>query len=183
MKNEALLEGMKKANKILEQSNDLEIQLYLEHMLFSWRWWVLAISFVLSWIMWIRFHKKESRDRLLHAGMVSTILALFFDSTGHQIGLWSYTYELLPQAPLNVAWDLAFLPVSVMGLIQVNPHIKPLYKALFLAGTMAFIFEPVFKNLHFFEYPKWEYYYSFLVYIFIYLVANFIASRNKFERI
>jgi hypothetical protein len=66
------------------------IELWLNEVVFSWRWWFGLMTTVLIWLFWIKYHKKESRYRLLTAGFFVMSISLALDAIGLQLGLWSY---------------------------------------------------------------------------------------------
>ncbi len=175
--------GMKKVHELLMEATKLEIKTYFEHIIFTWRWWILLIGPILLWILWFKYRKKESTDRLLYAGFIVVIITLLFDSSGHQLGAWQYFYGIIPFIPMYMPWDLGFLPVYTMFFIQIKPHVKPYKKAIIYSGLLSFVLEPIFMKLEFFHYPKWDYIYSFFVYIGLYLIANYVSERMHFERI
>jgi hypothetical protein len=78
-------------------------------------------------------------------------------------------------------WDFTLFPVSVMFLLQIKPKVRPIVKAIIFSGTNAFIFEPLFKWLDFYHPKKWIPIYSFIIYIFIYLLADFLMKRKDFD--
>ncbi|MFC6604110.1 hypothetical protein ACFQDF_25425 [Ectobacillus funiculus] len=66
-------------------------------------------------------------------------------------------------------------------LIQYKPSISPIIKAIIFGGCSAFVAEPIFSAIHFYELVHWKYYYSFPIYIMVYLIAHWISKRTTFK--
>src|SRR5665648_1295751 len=99
-------------NTVVEQSNILYLRfhetilkfndLWYNHILFTWRWWLSVFLIVLPWIIWHFYRNKESSDRLLSAGLFVIIISSFLNITGISMNLWGN-----PVRPLAIV-----LPVS-----------------------------------------------------------------------
>lgn len=178
-----LISEMEKIEKIILEATTKRIEVWNEFVFLSWRWWFLLLSFIIAWTLWVIFRKKESTDRLLYAGVVTMLVSILLDGSGYCIGLWYYNYEVVPIPPINLEYDIGLLPVMVMFFIQIKPKVHPFIKGVILSGFTSFVYEPIFKALDFFAYPKWEYIYSFVIYIIIYLIANYVSTRNNFTKI
>ncbi|WP_430082118.1 CBO0543 family protein [Peribacillus butanolivorans] len=99
------------------------------------------------------------------------------DFLGVVKGLWVYHVDVLFTIPAYILWDLSVLPVTVMFLLQFQPQVQPFWKALFLAGGSAFVGEPFFNWIGFFEPLKWSPLFSFP----IYATAYYLSIRDRFE--
>jgi hypothetical protein len=159
------------------------IDVWNREVLFSWRWWFGFILSILTWLFWYKYHKKESRYRLLTAGFFVMLVSSALDAIGIQVGLWSYRYEVLPTIPAYLPYDLALMPVVVMSLIQFKPNISPILKALTFAVLTAFIGEPLIVMLKIYNPITWQYYYSVPIYFVIYLIANWLFTRKKYSQL
>ncbi|MCM3600411.1 hypothetical protein M3175_06685 [Robertmurraya korlensis] len=112
---------IEKMDKYVNETQEIvkhAINLWHQEVIFSWRWWFGVILTILAWFLWMKFHKKESRYRLLLAGFFVMTISVILDALGVQIGLWSYRYEVFPIIPAYVPYDLALMPVVIMSLIQ-----------------------------------------------------------------
>lgn len=157
--------------------------IWKEDILFTWQWW-LGIGFILGfWVLWFRYRKNSSTSRLLYAGFIVIILSSWFDFIGITLGLWYYPVELLPTIPSYVLFDFTLLPILTMILLQYRPEMNTFIKACIFAGVSAFIGEPLFGWLGFYENLHWEYYYSIPILILIYLIAYYLSRRETFEHI
>jgi hypothetical protein len=159
------------------------VRLWSQGILFTWQWWLLLAMTVLPWIFWIFWHKKDSTNRLLYAGFFSIIAAKLLDTIGSTFGFWQYTARLVPLMPPLFPWDATLMPVAVMTLIQLKPKIHPIIKAAALAAFAAFIMEPLAEWIGLYKSILWKHYYSFPVFIFIYLVADWLSRRERFEKV
>jgi len=178
---------------LLNKSDSLYGKLYNTHVeffdfwksniLFTWRWWI-AISFiVLPWIIWLFIRKKESTDRLLYVALFVMIFSSALDDIGLTMNLWNYPTIVFPLMPEFITFDVSVLPVATMIFIQYFPRVSPYIKAVIYSVSSSFIFEPLNVKLGFYVKIHWEYYYSVPIMIFIYLVANYLASNDKFAKL
>ncbi|WP_138420879.1 CBO0543 family protein [Aquibacillus sediminis] len=181
--NEKFSEGVKEVYTLLKQSTDLHKELWIEHVVFSWRWWLVLVLTILPWIFWSIFRKKGSTHRLLFVGFFTMFISILLDITGARLGWWYYKYEVIPFSPSFKPWDISLLPVLTMFFLQVRPQINFFIKAVIYAFLIAFCAEPLFMWLGFYEYPNWEYIYSFIIYFIIYLFSHYIVTRNEFDKI
>lgn len=84
--NQQILNDLEKAYGLITQANK-EIYVWYHNILFTWRWW-LSLSFtIVPWVAWLVTRKKESTHRLLYAGLLSMLLASWFDVVGILFGL------------------------------------------------------------------------------------------------
>jgi len=105
------------------------------------------------------------------------------DDIGLTMNLWNYPTIVFPLMPEFITFDVSVLPVATMLCIQYFPRVSPYIKAVIYSVTSSFIFEPLNVKLGFYVKIHWEYYYSVPIMIFIYLVANYLASNNKFAKL
>jgi hypothetical protein len=158
-------------------------RLWAREILFTWQWWLLLAMTVLPWAFWIVWHKKDSTNRLLYAGFFSIIVAKLLDTIGSTFGLWQYTARLVPLMPPLFPWDATLMPVAVMTFIQFKPKIHPIVKAVALAAIASFVMEPVAQWIGLYKPILWKHIYSFPGYIVIYLTADWLSRRERFEKV
>lgn len=168
---------------LIKEAHRQMYRLWLENILFSWRWWVGLVLSIIPWLIWIKYRKKDSTDRLLLAGAVTIIITSFFDFVGSCYKLWYYDSKLIPIIPTYLPWDITLFPVSVMFLLQIKPNANRFLKALVFSISCAFIFEKFFKWAGFYFEVNWNSFYSFPIYFFIYLIADFFSRRDNFSRL
>ncbi|WP_442600123.1 CBO0543 family protein [Neobacillus sp. D3-1R] len=175
---------IEKLDKLTKETHEIVkqiIDLWSQEVIFTWRWWFGVILTVLTWLLWFKFHKKESRYRLLLAGFFVMTVSVSLDAIGVQLGLWSYRYEVFPLIPAYLPYDLALMPVVIMSLIQFKPHISTFKKAIIFGLLTSFIGEPLIVWIDIYKPLHWKFFYSFPIYMAIYLIAEWFISRRKFE--
>jgi hypothetical protein len=172
----------KHAHEIQEITNKV-IDLWQQEVVFSWRWWFGVSLTILAWFIWIKYHKKESRYRLLVAGFFVTTVSISLDALGVQLGLWSYRYQVLPIIPAYLPYDLSLMPVVIMFLIQVKPSYSPVKKSFIFGVLTAFLGEPLIVLTDIYNTENWRYYYSVPIYIIIYLASHWLITRKQFEKL
>lgn len=168
---------------LIDKVNEQNIQIWLNHVLFTWQWWFGVILSIVPWILWILWRKKESTYRLLCAGFFAMLLSSWLDDIGSETGTWHYYYEVLPYIPAYEPWDFTLMPVGIMFFLQYKPHISPYLKAAVFAGIAAFVAEPLFAAIGLYNREHWKHIYSFPIYATIYLAAHYISTREQFARL
>lgn len=171
------------AYELVQQAQNIKADVWLEYVVFSWRWWVGIGLAIIPWIVWIIFRKKDSTHRLLFVGLFVILISSYLDFLGVQLGLWRYKYEDLPTVPAYMPWDISILPVLIMFILQYKPHTSPLIKALLFAAFTAFFGEPITVWLEIYEPITWKSIYSFPIYIVIYLISHYLSRREGFNRL
>lgn len=176
---------IEKMDKLSTEHTDLIMRifdLWAQEIVFTWRWWLGVILTVLTWLFWMRFHNKESRNRLLTAGFFVMALSVSLDAIGVQVGLWSYRYEVLPFIPAYVPYDLALMPVVVMLLIQFKPEYSAFKKSIAFGLLSAFVGEPFIVFLDIYKPLEWQFVYSLPIYMMIFLIAHWLTFSNKYQK-
>lgn len=105
-------------SRISEAASDYH-QLWQTEILFSWRWWLSFVLAFLPWLVWIKYRRRESTDRLLYSGFFVLLVSAWLDFNGLQLGLWYYPIDVVPTIPSSLPYDTSILPVMVMLLIQI----------------------------------------------------------------
>ena len=175
------IQKIEAAFDLIKQSNIDMINLWLKDTLFTWEWWLGVALAIIPWVVWLIFRKKESTNRLLFAGFFVILISSWFDIIGILFGLWSYHHNVVPFSPAFIPWDFTLLPVAIMTLLQIKPHIRPIYKAITFSLLSCFVVEPGFVLIGLYNPKHWEYIYSFPIIIIIYLVADWCYKRRHFE--
>ena len=175
------LEKLHELNILIDRSNTEFRTLWINNVFLSWRWWLCLSLTILSWVLWIRFRKKESTARLLFVGFFVIIIAMLFDDIGTELYIWSYNVDIDPITPSFIMWDMSLLPVYTMAFLQYKPTANPFIKSIVYSAFASFIFQPFFTWLQFYNPGKWKHYYSFPIFILIYLIAHFCLNRKSFD--
>jgi hypothetical protein len=173
-----------KLNALQDLSDKLNIEmrkLYSDNVFLTWRWWLCFALTIIPWVLWIIFRKKGSSARLLFAGFLTVIISMYLDDIGVELNFWDYNVDFDAIDPSFILWDMTVLPVTTMFLLQVKPRIHPVFKAIALATLAAFIVEPFFAWMNYYDTEKWRFIYSFPIYIVIYLLAYLCSRAKTFE--
>jgi hypothetical protein len=159
-----------------------KIQLWMDHSLFTWQWWLGVVLLFLPIILWLLFRKRGSTDRLLYAGFFVSIISSFLDSIGDFSHLWEYNYEVFPFTTYYLPWSLSALPVSVMFVLQIRPKFNPFLKGIIFSAVCSFVILPIFKVMGIYDPVKWKYIYSFPITLIIFLIAYYLSKRKEFNQ-
>ncbi len=147
----------------------------------TWHWWLEAVLAVLPWAVWAAVRKKESSMRLFCAGFIVLIISSYLDMLGMSMGLWGYHSAVIPTIPPYAPWNFSLLPVAAMLFYQINPSLNKFVKAGIFAGFSAFVCEPFFTWLKMYDPQNWEHYYSFPIFVVIYLIGHCFAYGKRYE--
>lgn len=176
------------ANKLLDEVYKISAQdsfklynIWITQIVFSWRWWLEMGLAIIPWIVWIKIRNKKDTARLLFVGLVVAIISNMLDIIGGSYNLWHYDWKDFPFMPIYFPWDFTLFPVSVMIMLQFRPRINKLIKAIIFSGLCALVFEPLFSSLGMYHMVYWKYWYSFLIYIPLYLFYNYIYKSSLWQ--
>ncbi|MCM3567262.1 CBO0543 family protein [Neobacillus mesonae] len=177
-------EKLKKGNEFYDRIHQVEVDhfhYWQENILWNWEFWLSAVLSVLPWVIWFIFRKRGSEARLLLAGCFVLIIACWLDFMGVISGLWYYSGKVMPTIPSFFPWDFSLLPVIMMLWLQYKPNLHPLLKAFIFSAFSAFIGEPFFEWVGMYCTEKWSSFYSFIIYMVIYLLAHWISRTKAFD--
>ncbi len=163
----------------LEKLNQELIQTWVNRIVFSWRWWLELSLSILPWIIWIKVHDKNKTGRQMLIALEVMMVTSSLDIVGLIFGLWHYDWNVFPFIPDFIPWNWTLFPVFIILLIQFKPEIKAFYKALIFSFCCTYIFEPIFEALGMYHRLRWKHWYSFIIYIFIYLFSNYIYNSKR----
>ncbi len=177
------IQQMEAAYSLIQQADQIMTALWLKDVLYGWRWWLEVAFTFIPWILWFKFHKKGSKDRLLYAGLFVILITSWLDVLGILFGLWSYYYPVVPFSPAFIPWDFSLLPVITMAFLQYKPEINHYLKAIIFSVIGSFIVQPIFVWMVYYNSKQWEHYYSFPIFLVIYLIAYRFSKATRFEKI
>ncbi|WEG13339.1 hypothetical protein PU629_02950 [Pullulanibacillus sp. KACC 23026] len=163
-----------KLNQNVYQVNDI----WVHDVVFTWRWWIGLLLTIMPWILWIFFRKKESTDRFLYIAFIIILLCVLLDVTGDQYGIWRYRFNLVPIVPTYFPWDFTLMPVTIISLMQFQPKLSPIIKAIVFSLGTSFIGEPLFQWIDVYEPIHWKYEYSVPIQFCIYLLCHWIYQKR-----
>lgn len=154
------------------------VRVWRQDVILKWHWWVELGLAVLPWALWLIVHDRKNSHRLLAAGFLTLVISSVLDMTGIYLGLWEYHSALLPIVPAYLTWDWSVMPVTAMLFYQFKPRINPWVKAAVFSGIGSFIAGPVFEWLGIYHKIAWECWYSFPLYIAVFM-AGWLVFRRK----
>lgn len=164
-------------NMILDASHKM-YYLWLSEIVFSWRWWINVALTIIPWIVWIYKRDKEKSRVLLFLGLIVIIMTNCLNNIGLSYHLWHYDYKIFPDVLMFVPWDYSLFPVGIMFMLQIKPEISAFIKAILFASLTAFIIEPFYSWIGLYQPVHWKYWYSFIIYISLYLIWNKIYNSK-----
>jgi hypothetical protein len=101
-------------------------------------------------------------------GALISMYSILLDDIGSYYLFWIYKYQLVPISPRLNPVDLTIMPVTYMIVYQFFRGWKPfLIAQTILAFGAAFLTEPVFTKMNIYLMLKWNFFYSFFIYIFL----------------
>ncbi|WP_227935191.1 CBO0543 family protein [Alkalihalobacillus deserti] len=167
-----------KIRELQEQIIQLEINRWLQYHLFSWNWWLLIVFLIAPWFIWIKFLDRKRIFEIFSFGMLTSLITVFFDAVGKELGFWVYPIELTPFVHSAGAFDFSVIPVAYMLIYQHFKRWKTFIAALvFMALIYAFIGEPFAHWAELTYYLKWKYIYSFFYYILTGMLVRWIVEK------
>ncbi|MGM0877555.1 MAG: CBO0543 family protein [Bacillota bacterium] len=169
--------------KKLAFADQKDHEIWFKYVFLSWQWWLGVILTIIPWVLWWRFRKKESTNRLLCGAFFIMMITMFLDSIGTELGFWDYRYETLPFLPSFLPWDLSLFPVIFLVLMQTKPDISPILKAIFYSVLCVFIGEPFFEWLGFYHIINWNYFFSLPINFLIFLIGYSLVTSENFEEL
>lgn len=167
-------------NKVLQVN--LEVyNIWITNIVFTWRWWLGVALSIVPWIIWIKIRNKNDTARLLFVGLVISIISSFLDTIGISYNLWHYDWKAIPFIYVYIPWDFTLFPVSIMLLMQFKPKINKYIKAVAFSFMCSFVFEPFFSWISLYHMIHWEYWYSFIIHIPIYLFYDYLYKSKMWQ--
>jgi hypothetical protein len=163
---------------LVKHANKELARIWLKEIVFTWRWWFEMFLAVIPWFVWIKIRDKKNTARLLFVGLVVMIISNFLDIIGASYNLWHYDYKDFPFVPIYLPWDITLFPVSVMIMLQFKPGLNVYFKSVIFSFLCSFVFEPLFSLIDMYHAISWKYWYSFVIYIPLYLFYNYIYNSK-----
>lgn len=166
------------AVEIQQKLSSVRLDEWIQNDVFSFRWWLLVILFLLSAFFWWRsVDKSRLIEIVLYTAMVS-ISALVLDELGEELTLWDYPYDLIPWFPPLTAIDLASLPLVYSLIYQHFRTWKSFIIAtVLMAAIFCFVLEPLFVLSGVYQMITWKSYYGFPIYIAIAILTKVIVKK------
>lgn len=173
-----------KAYNQLTEISSLFAKTVTEEFLLTWEWWFGIALFIVPWIVWFRFRKKDSTGRLLLGGILTILLSLTVDLAALSLGLWSYPMIIIPLAPfLFLPYHFSLAPVAVMLALQIKPKMNPLLKGILFSAIAAFGGMNFFNAIDFYNPKNWSTLYDFIIFLTFYYAAYSVTKIESYAKL
>jgi len=145
----------------------------------TWKWWLLIVLSIVPWLVWIKIIDRERVHEILLYGFFIAICAIALDNIGTDLLWWGYPDKLLPMIPPLFPADWTLVPVILMVVYQFFHTWRSFIVAnLVLGAFLAYLAEPVFIWLDFYQLYSWKLTYSYLFYIVTALVGRWLVLKT-----
>lgn len=171
---------LEQINKLQEKLTNAGIDYWLQYSsLNSWQFWFLVGVLVLSLI--VLYLSIDRRKALLLGFFGFNVHAWFskFESSAQELGLWTYSYEIIPFLRASLSVDAAFVPVAFILLYQWTLNNKKNYYlyATGLCLILSFLWNPFLSIIGLLQVDKGiDYFYLLFGYILVMLVSKWITN-------
>lgn len=183
----AFEEGLEKSEKAYEQFTEISAafaDIVKNDFITTWQWWVGLALFIIPWLVWIKYRKKDSTGRLLLAGLLIIILSLTIDLAALSLGLWSYPLIIIPLAPfLFLPYHFSLAPVGIMFALQIKPQMNSLLKGILFSAIAAFGGMNFFNAIDFYNPKSWSTLYDFVIFLTLYYAGYWITRMESLHRL
>ncbi|GMA98056.1 CBO0543 family protein [Pelosinus sp. IPA-1] len=157
---------------------EMRMQQWLQDSVFTWQWWLLVTLFITPWILWWFVVDKKRFPAIVLLGTFVLATSSWMDDLGTDLILWYYPYKLLPVYPQLVPINYAVIPVTYMLIYQYfRPWRSYIMAMAIMAALFSFVAEPALAYLGMYKVLKWQYYYSFPIYILIAISHRWIVEK------
>ncbi|QCR32455.1 CBO0543 family protein [Lysinibacillus sp. SGAir0095] len=174
-----MLTSWQELNKLRREFRDTQIEFWLNETLFTFSWWVLLVTSIALFIVWVILLDKKRIFEILTYGFMISTLTILLDSIGVFLMLWSYKHTLTP-FPIIIEVHFIQMPIIYMIVYQYFKTWKPFLIAVtIVAIVFAFILEPLLVWLQIYQLYQWKHIYSFLPYFMIAVVFKYVMNKFK----
>ncbi|KGX85238.1 CBO0543 family protein [Pontibacillus marinus] len=154
------------------------------NVVFSWEWWLLLTLCLLPWFVWWKMLNKEEALPILFYGLIIMLGNFILDNIGTDLQWWGYPIKLAPFFPPLITPDFTIIPILMMFIYQWFQPFKSFVIANFILSLIiAFIGEPLFIWLGYYELGSWKLFYSFIYYnlfgLFAKWLTQYFANLNE----
>jgi len=177
------LPGVERANDLIHEANVIMFKVWMEEIVFTWRWWIEISILILPWVyFWFYLRKKPDTYRLVCAGFSTMLSATYMDVVGMALRLWGYPTKEVPLVPPFITWDLCAIPVITMVFLHYQRKVNPILKSIVLGILGSFVMQPFAVWVGLYIPYHWKHVYSFPLVIIIYLGANYFYNMFSFRK-
>jgi hypothetical protein len=166
-------------NKLNEKVSILTFDYWQSYSnLNTWQFWFLFAMLVLPLIALYFFIDRKKIFLIGFFGFNIHVWFHYSDAFGVTHALWNYPYNVFPIL-VGFPLDAALIPVLFMFVYQwtLNKNKNYYLYATGLSAFLAFLFKPAMVTFGLFKlYKGMNYFYVFLIYIFVMLLAKWITN-------
>jgi hypothetical protein len=179
--NEHISGAYKELMQLREKLHHLSLTQWKQESMFTWEWWLLVGLTVIPLIIWWKTVDKKRAYEIAFYGCMINIFALILDDLGTNLLWWGYPIGLIPVMPPLLTADSILVPIIFMMVYQ---KYSVTGKLLFISNVVtgafvAFVAEPIFVWVGYYQLLKWNFIYSFLFYILATSLARLIIVKIK----
>lgn len=165
-----------KINKLTDKLNQLEMDWWINHDLFSFQWWIILIVNVVFFILFLTRIFEISITFI-----IAFVLVGIIDDIGEYFGLWDYPHQFIQFTARFNAVDFALVPSIIALIFQMFSKWRYFLIADFSFSSInSFIGVPIFVYLGLYKLHNWNYLYSFLTLfvavILVKIIVDFIGG-------
>jgi hypothetical protein len=152
---------------------DLSFAYWKTQVLFSARWWGLLAVIACIYAIWWMLTDKRRLSEILLLGSFVAVGRIVMDIIGTNMVLWSYIIREVPFYPSPFLHDFTITPLALMIVHQYSPSWKQfMLWTTVTIGIISFVFFPVLGYLGYLKLVNWNYFYSFILIIFIAVLSR-----------
>jgi predicted neutral ceramidase superfamily lipid hydrolase len=145
---------------------EMRIEYWLNHVLFTFQWWLLLLSLIVPWIIWWRIVDRKRIKDILLFGLLIMIVVTILDETGRQLQLWSYPYQIVPFLPHLITVNYGIIAFFHMLVFQRYSNWPSFIIAnVIMALIFSFLLEPLTEWLGIYRLDNWKHFYSLPIYV------------------
>lgn len=149
-------------------------------IVFSSQWWSLLFLILISWFVWWKLVDKLVVFEVLSFALIIVFIGTALDEYGVKLGLWAYPIKIFYLNCGLIAGDWALPPVVNSLVYQYCPHWKNfIIMVIAVSAFLAFIGEPILIWMGVYQMYRWNYFYSFIVYISVAVISKWIVDGIK----
>lgn len=162
-----------------QQFKEFEHTYWLNDVLFSPGWWILFITTIVFFIVWIIIVDKKRIFEIVTYGMMVLIIGVMLDTLGLSLSWWDYPITLL-YTPQLLEVHSAHMPIFYMITYQYFHKWKSFFiAASILALVFSLIFEPILVWMGIYKLHTWRHIYGLIPYFVIAVVLKWIINKLK----
>ncbi|MFC7686270.1 CBO0543 family protein [Ureibacillus sp. GCM10028918] len=163
--------------KLSQQYRYTRLEYWLNETLFTISWWVLLVTTLGLFIVWVIILDKKRIFEILSYGFMVSSISTILDAFGLILMFWQYNHTLTPLSiPIEI--HIIQMPIIYMIIYQYFKRWKTFLIAITInAFIFAFILEALLVWLHIYELYIWKHIYSFIPYILIGVIFKWIIDK------